>query len=263
MARALSGSLPEGSRRRVIACPSRWQDDAGFSLLELVTALAILLVVVGLTVGLIVGLQQQEQGVVATIGGSQQSQLAAQDILEYLGAASSINPGDVAAGASADSLTVESYIGNAGEPSGDGAPVTDSAQIQIVYTGGGGPSGTGRLTVTYTGLSSTGVPNGDADTVSTYAVLAPPNNSPIFTYYEYAATPPSTTVLTAPVTGGCDSKVIAIGINLSFLPGQSGDATHGYASDIPTTLDTVVFPGNISGSTGSTGAAPMQLAQTC
>ena len=84
-ARSRGGSPLAVCRARVAT--ARRDGDAGFTLIELIVTMAILLMVTVITSGLIIGFQQQNQNVGATVNGSRQAQIAGTALIQYLRAA--------------------------------------------------------------------------------------------------------------------------------------------------------------------------------
>lgn len=247
-------SLARDSRRRA--------PDDGFSLVELSVTLIITGIIFGLTFGLIIGLQQQQLNIRATVAGSQQSQLASQEVVQYLRAGASPPAGTTE---STTSVTLPAYVGTA-----VGAQNPQSATVQVTYAAGkaGSLVGTGTLDVTFTGQPVSGPVI--VRKIATYFVLAPNAATPIFTYYEYAPTGAPGTLLkmaSVPITQTCAlQKIVAVGVNVSFFAGPQATPTRGYAGDIATTLHTTVFLRNTSlifGSTTTTSTSTTLPAGGC
>jgi prepilin-type N-terminal cleavage/methylation domain-containing protein len=69
------------------------QDEAGFTLIELMVTLAVLALIVGLLMGFIVELVQQSTNVRETMLGVEQDQIAGEGLVQYLHAATVVLPG--------------------------------------------------------------------------------------------------------------------------------------------------------------------------
>jgi prepilin-type N-terminal cleavage/methylation domain-containing protein len=241
--------------------------DGGFTLIELSVTMAILLVVTSITFGLIVGIEQQNTNVQATIGGARQAQIASTALVQYLRAAVQIaaSPPVVLVGsptpvqeintpasttnATSSSLGVVTYTGN---PSNGVSPTL--VPVYAAYTAGapnhGFDVGTGKLSVTFGYGTST-------QTVKTFDVVAPSPTScvtacvpQIFTYYEY--TPPpygsgnpqgSLQALSSGALGqtNCLANIVAVRLQAIFLAGPGATPTRGFAADVATDLNTLIF----------------------
>ena len=216
--------------------------DEGFTLVELTVTLAVLAIVFGIAISLIVGLQQQQVNLLATVEGSHQEQIANQEVIQYLRAASTP---DCAYGCLTDrTLTLPVQVGT---PVGSALPNTDTVTMSYVQPANGHIYG--ELSVDYTSHTGT------SRTLGTYYVLSPGSGTPIFTYLEY--TPGSadgslTPMATLPVPTCAYSNIAAIRIHLSFFAGPSDLPTRGYAADIATTLDTTIYLRNSAAFEGST-----------
>jgi type II secretory pathway pseudopilin PulG len=263
----VSALVPSVAAARRAAAERRRRGEAGFTVTEMAVTLVVMGIVFGLVMGLIVGLQQQQVNVRATTAGIEQSQLASSELIQYLRAASalvvnsstaSVRPND---GPDLDDLTVTALIGTSS--SGAVQPVT----ISVNYSASGSQlKGTGVLTVTFTGTAA-------SRTIATYYVLAPctatpcpASEAPLFTYYEYSTTGSPGSVVAIPATSIPEpqglkeqcalQKIVAIGINISFFAGPSDTPTRGYAADVATTIQTMVFLRNVSVVYGSTTTIP-------
>jgi prepilin-type N-terminal cleavage/methylation domain-containing protein len=247
--------------------PARRRGDAGFSLVELVVALAVMAVVVGLTVGFIIGLEQQQVNVDATVAGSRQAQLAAQEVVQYLRAAATPTAGAGVTETSTEAM-FPAYIGSGVT----GSPAPSTAELTVQYVPGTGAgsdvSGEGRLQVTFQGSKSSRV-------VDTFYVLAPnlstrPPYTPIFRYESYDPNNPGQLHYMAMPAGGITqqcalSQIVAIEIDASFFAGPSDTPTRGYAVDTASTVDTTIFLRNtksVYGSTTTTWVPPPGGCQT-
>ena len=245
--------------------PRRWRAagalERGFTVIEVTVTLAVLAIVFGLTFGLIVGLQQQQVNLRATILGAQQAQQAGVELVSYLRAAGAVNPNGVATGATDNSIVVSAYTGT---PAGDTQP--QQALITVTYaTTGSILPGTGVLDVTFKGTAG----HQYSRTIASYYVLSPTN--PIFTYYEYnpdgsGGLVKMSTHNGSGVSTACLPYIVAIGINVSFFAGPHDTPTRGYAADVATTLQTEIFLRNVSqiyGSTTTTTVAGGGSTPTC
>lgn len=267
------------ARRATSGRRPRRPADGGFTLIELTVTMAVLLVVTSITFGMIVGIEQQNENVQATIGGARQSQIAGTALVQYLRAAvqiagsppvvngtpQTVNTPASTANATSTNLGVVTYTGN---PSNGASPTL--VPVYATYTAGGVTSqqlGTGKLTVVFGYGTST-------ETVKTFDVLAPAANAPIFTYYEYTPPPYGTSnpqgSLQALSSGAlsqtsCLANIVAIGIDVSFLAGPGVLPTRGYAADVATTLDTTVFLHNATyyGTSPTTTTTVVSGQQSC
>jgi len=245
-------------------------------MIELIVTMTIMILVAGITTGLIIGFQNQATNVGGTVNGARQAQIASTALVQYLRAAIQI-AGDpplnsasppapttpVLANAQPDSLGVVADVGTATVVTGTTTTNSEQPTLTPIYAtyapgGVGLPTGTGRLTVTFgcgtatppTTSPTTGCSSNGTRTVTTFYVLAP--TQPIFTYYEYTpapyTSPPNTTnvegtieALPSGFPASCLSNVVAVGINVSFFAGPEAVPTRGYAGDIATTLNTIIY----------------------
>lgn len=241
--------------------------DVGFTMIELIVTMSILILVMGIATGFIIGFQNQSTNVGGTVNGARQAQLASTALVQYLRATiqiagdppitsgGSVNTTPVIANAGADNLGVVADVGTATDSE---TPTLTAIYASYVAGGTGLPTGTGRLLVTFgcgtttppTTSSTTGCNSNGTKTVTTFYVLAP--SQPIFTYYEYTPAPYTSPPNTSNVQGSiealpsgfgssCLDNIVAIGINASFFAGPEAVPTRGYAGDIATTLNTIVY----------------------
>lgn len=250
--------------------------DAGFTLIELIVTMAIMALVMVIASGLIIGFQQQTQNVGATVNGARQAQIAGTALIQYLRAAIQIagspplqpgsptptilNPTAAIANAGPNSLGV---VANVGTPSClSPAPWTSCetpvlTPIYAYYTAGTHslPTGTGVLQVQFgCGPVYGGCASGVTHVVSTFFVLSP--SAQIFTYYMYTSQPYTSPPNTTNVQGSLQAitqtqlalnptlylpQIVAIGMDVSFFAGPEAIPTRGYAADIATTLNTIVY----------------------
>jgi prepilin-type N-terminal cleavage/methylation domain-containing protein len=245
-----------GTYRTALVYRMRRAPEAGFTLVELIVTMLILSIVFGITMGLIIGLKQQQVNLSATVAGANQSQLASQEVIQYLRAASSPVSGSAE---TANGFVLPAYIGQSTNPL---AIAPQSVTVSAQYTTGhpGGLTGTGSLEITFTGGAIT-------RQIATYYVLAPATNTPMFSYWMYNPASPGNLqmipwVVTTPVTNppqinnACLSDIVAVEINASFFAGPQDLPTRGYAIDIATTVNTTVFLRNSNLVFGSTTVAP-------
>ena len=244
-----------GTARLVLRRRMRGASDAGFTLIELIITMLILSIVFGITMGLIIGLKQQQINLSATVAGASQSQLASQEVVQYLRAASSPVSGSLETD---NGFVLPAYIGASTNPSVI-APqsVTISAQYTIGHAGG--LTGTGTLDITFTGGAI-------SRKIATYFVLSPATvpPTPMFTYYEYNPASPGSLEMIPWVVGSnplqinnlCLPDIVAVQIDASFFAGPQDLQTRGYAIDIATTVNTTVYLRNSNLVFGSTTVAP-------
>ncbi len=234
--------------------------DAGFTLIELIVTMAIMLVIMAVMSAFMVGFQQQNENVGATVNGARQAQIAGTALIQYLRATvqivgsppingtcrspTTLNTTPVLANAGTNSLGV---VADVGTPAAAETPTL--TPVYVTYTPGTRPLpyGTGTLSVQFGYNGGTGC---TVRVVKTFYMLAP--STPIFTYYAYTSapytSPPNTTNLQgtiAPIPSGslsaCLSSIVAIGIDATFFAGPRAVPTHGYAADVATTLNTIVY----------------------
>ncbi len=222
--------------------------------------MAVLLVVTGITFGMLVGIQQQNVNVQATINGARQAQLASTSLVQYLRAAVqiaattpvtvtgtspnlvySVNTPPSTANATSQKLGVVTYTG---DPTGGAAPTL--VPVYATYTAGPVTRqqvGTGKLAVVFGFGTST-------YTVKTFDILAPGANNPIFTYYEYTAPPygsgnPEGTLhqlsSAALALATCLSNIVAVRLNITVLAGPGATPTRGYAADVASNVNTLIY----------------------
>jgi prepilin-type N-terminal cleavage/methylation domain-containing protein len=256
--------------------------DAGFTLIELVVTMAILLVIMAIMSAFMVGFQQQNENVGSTVNGSRQAQIAGTALIQYLRAAvqiagsppltgsptpTTLNTTPLLANAGTNQLGI---VADVGTPTAAETPTL--TPIYVTYTPGTRPLpyGTGTLTVQF-GYGST------VRIVKTFYVLAP--STPIFTYYAYTSapytSPPNTTNVQgtiAPIPSAslsaCLSSIVAVGIDATFFAGPRAVPTRGYAADVATTLNTVVYLHNtiaygVPATTTTTVVTGTTLANQC
>jgi prepilin-type N-terminal cleavage/methylation domain-containing protein len=225
----------------------RGTSEAGFTLVELVVTMLILSIVFGITMGLIIGLKQQQVNLSATAAGLSESQLASQEVVQYLRAASSPVSGSAE---TATGFVLPAYIGSSISPT---IMTPQSVTISAQYATGavGGLTGTGTLDITFTGGAF-------SRKIATYFVLSPNLSTPMFTYYQYNPTSPGA-LQSIPLSGTPAEvpsaelpDIVAVGINASFFAGPQDLPTRGYAIDISTTVNTTVFLRNSNLVFGST-----------
>ncbi len=238
-------------RRALEVARGRRGADDGMTLVELTVTLAILGVVFGITFGLIIGIEQQQVNTLDTINGSQQEQIASQEVIQYLRAA--VTP-STAAVLTSSTLTLPVL---SGEPSGTNTFYQDAVTMTYQV---GKTNDTGTLKVTYQSHSGT------SRILGTYYVLAPTGS--IFTYYDYIPGQSGSLQAMAFQGGSIPScaywKIAAVGINVSFFANPEDLPTRGYAADIATTLSTTVFLRNSDGFLGdTTTTAPSSPTTTC
>lgn len=241
------------------------QSDAGFSLTELTVTLVIMAIVVGLTVGMIVGIQQEQVNVNNTVTGSRQSQLASEEVVQYLRAASTpISPsGSPPTGGypswftgsyteTSTSLELPVWVGVQSP-----TPSTPNVDVmQLTYSGSCNPkcpAGAGELQVTITGQKG-------SRTVATYYVVAPGANQPIFTYSSYVyvkgATTGTTQVMGMPAGGITENcalvQIVAVQVDMSLFASAGHQLVSAYAADLATTLQTTIYLRNADDTFSST-----------
>lgn len=233
------------------------RSDGGFSLVELTVTLVIMAVVVGLTVGMIVGLQQEQVNVNNTVTGARQSQLASQEVVQYLRAAStplSGYPSWFTGGytETSSSLEMPVFVGDQSSPGS--TPNVDV--MRLTYNGSCTPkcpAGAGELQVTLMGAKA-------SRTVATYYVVAPAANQAIFTYYSYVyvkgATTGATQVMSMPpggITEDCALiQIVAVSIDVSLFASGTHQLVSAYAADLATTLQTTIYLRNADDTFSST-----------
>ncbi len=261
--------------------------DAGFTMIELIVTMAIMLVIMGIMSAFMVGFQQQNENVGSTVNGSRQAQIAGTALIQYLRAAvqiagsppingtcsspTTLNTTPVVANAGTNSLAV---VADVGTPTATETPTL--TPIYVTYTPGTRPLpyGTGTLSVQFGYAGGTGC---TVRVVKTFYILAP--STPIFTYYGYTSapytSPPNTTNVQgtiAPIPSGslsaCLSSIVAIGIDATFFAGPRAVPTRGYAADVATTLNTTVYLHNtvaygVPATTTSTVVTGTTLANQC
>jgi prepilin-type N-terminal cleavage/methylation domain-containing protein len=222
------------ARRRV-----RGAGEQGFTLVELLAALAILGIAMGLLSGLIIGISEQTSADQYSVQALSQTQLAGETLVQYLRGATEILPAS---------------------PSPAGSPVaantsTGPTDLTIVASEGYNDS-------TYTSYQTTVcaqwlIPSsGQVDavfdvtfdcgtstqrTVASYYALAGQTQA-VFTYYEYSTTTGLLTPLPVqnPVPACAIGEIVAVGIHVTFASGPQR-AVGGYAGDEATSLDTTVY----------------------
>jgi prepilin-type N-terminal cleavage/methylation domain-containing protein len=242
---------PASGRTYPAAFRARRRGDAAFTLIELIVAMAIMAIAIGLTVGFIIGLQQQQVNVDATVSGAREAQLASQEVVQYLRAAAT----PVGLAETATQASFPAYIGSG---TSGGPPAT--VQITVSYISGTGVgtgiAGEGRLQVTFQGSSSSRV-------ATTYYVLAPNASTPIFTYERYNPSAPGQLQAMAapiPATDQCAlNQIVAIVFDVSFFAGPPDAQSRGYALDTASTDDTTIYlrnTGSVYGSTTTTWVPP-------
>jgi prepilin-type N-terminal cleavage/methylation domain-containing protein len=204
-------------------------EAAGFTLVELAVCLLLMGIVTALTVGLTEGLEQQQTNVTDTVNGARQSQFAAEEVIQYLRAAT------IPTGVT-ETSTEAIFPALVGDASGSNTtPV--SVTITLKYL----PS-TSQLQVQFAGTAKTRV-------FDTYDVIG---TTGIFTYYEYGSDG-ALVPMTAPFSAQCAlNQIVAIGIDVSFLAGPSNSPPRTGSADLATTLDTTVFLRNTKLVYGST-----------
>jgi hypothetical protein len=230
--------------------------------------MAIMLLVMTIASGLIIGFQQQTQNVAATVNGARQAQIASTALIQYLRGAiqiagvppltgtptpTTLNTTALLTNAEPNSLGVVADVGTA-----TAAESPTLTPIYSYYTSGTHalPTGTGTLQVQFgCGPVYGGCASGLTHVVSTFFVLSP--TQPIFTYYQYSVapftSPPNYTnvqgsLVAIPFSGtpasiptASLSSIVAVGIDVSFFAGPEALPTRGYAADIATTLNTIVY----------------------
>jgi prepilin-type N-terminal cleavage/methylation domain-containing protein len=222
------------ARRRVLRT-----GEQGFTLVELLAALAILGIAMGLLSGLIVGISEQTSADQYSVQALSQTQLAGETLVQYLRGATEILPTS---------------------PSSAGSPVvtnasTDSTDLTIVTNEGYNDS-------TYTSYQTTvcaqwhSATSGQVDavfdvtfdcgtstqrTVAAYYALASQTQA-VFTYYGYSTTTGLLTPLAVqtPVPACAIGEIVAVGIHVTFASGPQR-AVGGYSGDEATSLDTTVY----------------------
>jgi len=243
-----------GTAQLAPRCRGRADSDTGFTLVEIIITMLVLTVVFGITMGLIIGLRQQQVNLSATVAGANQSELASQEVVQYLRAASSPPSGAIE---TPSSFSFPAYIG------ASSGLLPESVTITATYTAGVvGPTGTGTLAITFTGQPVSGPVL--TRKVATYFVLAPTSAAtPIFTYYEYATGGTPGTLQAISMTGSplqmenaCLGDIVAVKVDASFFAGPQDTPTRGYAADTATTIQTTVYLRNSSLVYGSTTTAP-------
>lgn len=216
-----SGADRDGVRRR-------GGDESGLTLVELVVTLAVVAVVVALSAGLVVGIEQANTDVGLSVQAVRQSSLADQSLVQYLEGAESVTS------ASATSVTVTTAVGfDRTTLAGGAIPLTATWRA---------PQGPGQ-DATFVVQYDAGTPR--ARLVATYDAYAA-QSGPVFTYYEYGADGQLVALPIVPVPACALSKVVAIGIHVTFLAGPQAP-TPGFAADLPTTLQTTVYLHGLSG----------------
>jgi prepilin-type N-terminal cleavage/methylation domain-containing protein len=244
-----------GSARMDLRRRPRGATEAGFTLIELIVTMLILAIVMGITMGLIIGLKQQQINLSATVAGANQSQLASQEVVQYLRAASSPVSGSAE---TANGFVLPAYIGASTNPS---IILPQSVTISAQYTkGNAGLTGTGTLDITFTGGAI-------SRKIATYFVLSPGASTPMFSYWMYNPTSPGnlqmipwvTTPLASPpqINNACLPYIVAVQVDASFFAGPQDLPTRGYAIDIATSVDTTVFLRNSNLVFGSTTIPPV------
>jgi prepilin-type N-terminal cleavage/methylation domain-containing protein len=265
--------------------------DAGFTLIELIVTMSIMLIIMVIMSAFMVGFQQQNENVGSTVNGSRQAQIAGTALVQYLRAAvqiagsppingtcatpTTLNTTPLSTNAGTDNLGVVAYAGNPSTPASPTATPT-LTPIYVTYTPGTRPLpyGTGTLTVQFGYAGGTGC---TVRIVKTFYVLAP--SAPIFTYYAYTSapytSPPNTTnvqgTIAAIPTGSvsaCLSSIVAIGIDATFFAGPRAVPTRGYAADVATTLNTIVYLHNtvaygVPATTTTTVVTGTTIASSC
>lgn len=206
----------------------RGGEESGLTLVELVVTLAVVAVVVALSAGLVVGIEQANTDVGLSVQAVRQSSLADQSLVQYLEGAESVTS------ASATSVTVTTAVGF------DRATLTGGTiPLTATWRAPEAPGEDATFVVEY----DAGTPR--ARLVATYdAYAAQPG--PVFTYYEYGAGGQLVALPIVPVPACALSKIVAIGIHVTFLAGPQVP-TPGFAADLPTTLQTTVYLHGLSG----------------
>lgn len=220
------------------------RSDAGFSLVEMTVTLVIMAVVVGLTVGMIVGLQQEQVNVNSTVTGARQSQLASEEVVQYLRAASTPLTGYPSwfTGSyteTGSTLEMPVFVGDQSSPGS--TPNVDVMQLTYVSSCNPKcPGGAGELQVTITGAHG-------SRTVASYYVVAPAAGKPIFTYYSYVynskgQTTGATQTMGVPITENCAlGQIVAVSIDVSLFASGAHQLVSAYAADLATTLQTTIY----------------------
>jgi prepilin-type N-terminal cleavage/methylation domain-containing protein len=222
---------------------TRSVDDGGFSLIELVITLLVLSVILVLTFTLLVGIQQQQQNQSATVNGARNAQIAEQQIVQYLQAAVSPDPGvNVPSGTqeTATNLVLPAELGTSANAQGQAPPgVTTTLTASVVPCTGQCPPRVDELAVSFKG---DGTPNGTLK-IAAYYLLAP--STPLFTYEMYSDTKGDLAAMQMPVTQtACLQRIVAVKINASFLAGPVNARTLDGGAVVATTMRETVYVKN-------------------
>jgi prepilin-type N-terminal cleavage/methylation domain-containing protein len=219
----------------------RGEDEAGFTLIEVMVALFVSALIMTSVFGLIRNLVQQSMNVNATMLGVEQDQTAGEGLAQFLHATVAILPGS-------NATTLNANILAGVCPSGSSYCTTgtpESATFRAVLTN---PSTCHTDATFATSLTpNEGPNNGQTSALLNYYAVpygdgcaSATSNAP-FTYYYYnSATAPVTISSTTTPTATEMEDAVAVAVDVTFLAGPQ-TPTGGFQSVRPTNLETTIY----------------------